>query len=305
MANLKGFSKSEALYYIADGWAKSDPAQAARWFNTNTSGELLEDAMGQILEAWGRQDPHEAFAWTDHLDEFIQASAMEGLAEGWGEIDPRSAAEAGIGLWNREYGDEFLITATHQWTRNNPPEVAAWAMGIQEDALRAAVQAEFAATWAGTDPVAAAAWVSELQNREAREAAEMKIAHAWSERDPGAAMDWAFDNLDDSNHARQVAKEIMLAWTDTDPHGAATWLNAREKGSQIDSILLAFSVSIVDLDPIAAVAWAREISDPAVRRTHVRELLGIWIAIGGQSARTVIRNLDLPELVKREFVEVR
>jgi hypothetical protein len=137
MANLKGFSKSEALYYIADGWAKSDPAQAARWFNANTSGELLEDAMGQILEAWGRQDPHEAFAWIDHLDEFIQASAMEGLA--------------------------------------------------------------------------AAAWVSELQNREAREAAEMKIAHAWSERDPGAAMDWAFDNLDDSNHARQVAKEIMLA----------------------------------------------------------------------------------------------
>jgi hypothetical protein len=42
-----------------------------------------------------------------------------------------------------------------------------------------------------------------------------------------------------------------------------------------------------------------------VRRTHVRELLGIWIAIGGQSARTVIRNLDLPELIKREFVEVR
>ena len=92
MENLKGYAKSDALYYIADGWAESDPAGAAEWFNRETTGEILEDGMWEILEAWGRKDPKAAFAWNDKLDEDTQAAIMDGLAEGWGAIDPRAAA---------------------------------------------------------------------------------------------------------------------------------------------------------------------------------------------------------------------
>jgi hypothetical protein len=298
---LKGYAKSDALYYIADGWAESDPAGAAEWFNTNTTGEILEDGMWEILEAWGRKDPKGAFAWKDNLDEYTQSSIMDGLAEGWGAVNPREAAEAGMTLQDRDYGDEFIMSVMTQWAGSNPQEAAEWAKGLQEEGLKATAFMELGAEWSITDPEAATAWVAGVEDPEAKKIAEVGIALGWSEHDPGAAMDWAVSTLSDPNHTERVVEEIMLSWTDTDPNGAANWLNARPPGAETDSILITFSGSIIDLDPVAAVTWAGTISDEGKRNTQLREMLGEWIAMDGEYAREEIRKMDIADDLKQEF----
>lgn len=301
--HFKGRELSDALYYIADGWAEVDPAAAAVWFRDHTDGIAEDDAIWEALESWGRKDPRAAFAWAKELDEYARANAMQGLAEGWAAVDPEGAAAAAMELRDTEYGSDLLVTVGMQWVDRDPEKATVWAMGLQDERLRAAVVYEITDLWARTEPGKAVAWVAAITDPGARETAEAGLAKGWSVHDPAGAAEWALGTIQPQERLDELVGDIFFNWTNDDPRSASRWLDGRPAGAEKDRILQTYSSMIAYQDPEAAVAWATRIEDAPTREQHLRDLLEELVAKYGDWARRQIRGYEIPETIKREFVE--
>ena len=298
---FQGERLTDALYYIADGWAESDPKGAAEWFKENTTGAVLDDAMWEALEAWGRKNPGEAFAWSDGLDDYVKSTAMQGLAEGWGAVDPKGAAEAGMTMKDNDYGEDFVVSVTTQWAGAAPGQAAEWAGTLVNERLRALVVNELGEIWANTDPGKAAEWADGLEDPGTKRAAEVGIAVGWSEHDPAGAIEWVLTAVEDEAQLDEMVGDITFNWSNLDPRGATRWLESQPPGEKGDRVLSAFSEMVLEDDPESAVAWASRISDPAARESKVRSLLDSLVADYGESARKAIQKFAIPEETKELY----
>lgn len=298
---FKGEQLTDALYYIGDGWAEADPEGAATWFNENTEGTVLDDAMWEALESWGRKDPAAAFAWTANLDDYLKSNVMQGLAEGWGAVDPEGAIRAGMEMGSADYAAEFVTSVMTQWAGSDPEKAASWALTVVNERLRAGVLNELGETWAQTEPEKAAEWIRSIEDPGNRRFAENGLAIGWSEHDPGGAINWALDSGTEQVHVDEMISDIIFNWANLDPRGAVKWLREQPPGPRSDSVLRAFTAEIADDDPRAAVVWASEINDPALRASHLRDMMQSWVELYGDRAREEIQALDLPAELKAEF----
>jgi hypothetical protein len=299
--SFSGRELSDALYFIADGWAEVDPAGTAEWFRENTEGPIEDDAIWEALESWGRKDPGAAFSWVTKLDEYSRANALQGLAEGWGAIDPAAAARAGMDLADESHRRDFLVTVGMQWAGQNPEEGAAWAMSLENERLRGSVIYEMSDIWSRSDPRKAAAWTATIADPGAREVAEEGLAKGWSIHDPAGALEWALGTLQPPARLEGVIGDIVFNWSNADPRGASAWLDRQPAGEKKDRVLGTYSAMVADDDPEAAVAWAYRISDTTLRETQLRALLQGMVANYGDWAYRTIEKLDLPESLRREF----
>jgi hypothetical protein len=289
---FEGQQLTDALYYVADGWAEADPEGAAEWFTENTEGVIFEDAVWEALEAWGRKDPEKAFAWTANLDEYQRESVMDGLAEGWGAVDPEAAIEAGMKMLDTEYGYDFVISGMTQWAGSDPIAAAAWGEAILNEGLREGVLMELGERWSLLDPLAASEWVQGIDDPGTRRFAESGVAVGWSEHDPGGALEWALQSSSEEAQREDMIGDIMFNWTNLDPRGAVEWLQTRPPGDGTDMVLEILSGSLITANPRAAVAWAGEMSNSSKREEHLRLLLKEWVDFEGQSALGEIREMD-------------
>ena len=296
----KGQKLTDALYYVADGWAESDPEAAGDWFLENTDGAVLEDGAWEVLEAWGRKDPEAAFEWSKELDDYTKSNILFGLAEGWAAVDPVAAAAAGMEM-EGELRYDFLSSVATQWAGLDPTALGTWAQSLLSEELRAEVFMEMGEIWAQSDPEAAAAWSAALGNDADRYFIENGIAIGWSEHDPGAALDWAVNSVKDKEALSEMVGDIVFNWTNLDPAGTTEWLEQRPASAEKDTILEMFSESIVGLNPMAAVAWANEISDESMRTQQLRSLAEDWYAEEGQAALEEMRELGIPENLIEEI----
>ena len=298
---FKGEQLTDALYYIGDGWAEADPEGAATWFNENTEGTVLDDAMWEALESWGRKDPAAAFAWTANLDDYVKSDAMQGLAEGWGAVDPEGAIKAGMEMGSVDYAEEFVTSVMTQWAGSDPEKAAGWALTVVNERLRAGVLGELGEIWAQTEPEKAAEWIRGIEDPGNRRFAENGLAIGWSEHDPGGAINWALDSGTDPAHLDEMVGDIIFNWANLDPRSAVNWLREQTAGPKTDRVLRAFTTEIADDDPRAAVVWASQINDPALRESHLRDMMQSWVELYGERAREGIQALDLPAELKAEF----
>lgn len=298
---FQGEQLGDALYYVADGWAESDPKGVAEWFAKHTTGPTLDDAMWEALEAWGRKNPAEAFAWSAHLDDYVKSTAMQGLAEGWGAVDPAGAAAAGLEMKDSDHGEEFLVSVATQWAGAAPRDAAAWAGSLVDERLRALVSNELGEIWSHTDPSGAAAWAASLEDPGTKRAAETGIAVGWSEHDPAGAIDWALAAITDESQLDEIVGDITFNWSHLDSRGATKWLESQEPGERTDKVLSTFSEMVLADDPEAAVAWANRIDDSSKRDATVRRLLDSLVADYGEGARKAIQGFAIPDEIKRLY----
>jgi hypothetical protein len=301
--NLSGEDLGDALYYIADGWAESDPGGAADWFLASTEGPVLEDALWEAMEAWGRKDADAALSWSERLDDDLKWMVMDGLADGWAAVDPAAAAAAGLGMTDSDHGYDFLVAVASQWAAYDPLRASDWAQTILNERVRAGVLEELGVSWGRSDGRAAAAWAAGIETPDDRRFAEDGVALGWSRHDPGGAMDWALDAVEDTGHLDDLIENIVFQWTETDPRGAVRWLQAREPGPSTDRALVQFSLGLLGDDPETAIAWATEITDQTTRDSHLRALLGEWIATDGDSVRDRLADLRVPQALRNEFAK--
>lgn len=298
LQEYQGEKLSDALYYVADGWAEADPEAAGDWFLENSDGPVLEDAVWEVLEAWGRKEPEQALAWSGKMDEITQARILDGLAEGWGAVDPAAAAAAGMAM-KKELRYGFLTSVASQWAGSDPVSLGNWAKSLLAEDLRSGVLSAMGKTWARSDPEAATAWISALENESDRYYLQNGIAIGWSEHDPGGALEWATKTVSDPAALNEMLGDIVFNWSNLDPSGTTEWLDRQPAGAGKDSILGVFSDVIVGQDPMAAVAWANQISDTEQRKLHLRDLVRRWFQAEGVDSLGEMKKLGIPaDLIK-------
>ena len=301
--NLKGVNQSDALISISRGWASESPAETADWFLKNSSGLVLEDSMWEILAVWGQKNPREALAWSENLHDYTKSAVMDALAEGWGAVDPRGALEAGMTMQDRDYGDEFVMTVAGEWASQSPREAASWAEGLEQGDLRLVSVHAISSEWAMNDPQGAAQWVLGLKNEREQQIASQGMVSGWSDHDPGAALLWTAENLPDSQSRKLIIEDVMLNWAGQTPNEAGEWLNDNSSHPAIDDIITSFTSSILDQDPVSAVAWARTIKDQQKKQQHLDRILKDWISLEPERARNWISASDLPEATKQAMLK--
>lgn len=298
LQEYQGEKLSDALYYVADGWAESEPEAAGDWFLENTDGAVLEDAVWEVLEAWGRKDPEEALKWSEKLDDYTKSSILFGLAEGWGAVDPAGAAAAGMEM-KGEIRYDFLTSVATQWAGSDPEGLGTWAKSLLSEELRFGVFSEMGETWAQSDPLAAAAWSATLEDGSDRYYMQSGIAIGWSEHDPAGAVEWAVGNVKNPEELNEMLGDIVFNWTNLDPAGTSEWLDSQPTGAEKDTILEVFSDTVSARDPMAAVAWANQISDDDKRLARLAELAQNWFDEEGASSLDEMRKLGIPNNVIR------
>ncbi len=301
MSQFSGEHLSDALYYVADGWAEIDPEASASWFLENTTGSIRDDALWESVEAWGRKDTPSAVAWANQLDDYLKWMVMDGLASGWASVDPPAAAAAGLAMLDEDHGHDFVITAVNHWADTDPERAAEWTRDLSNARMRANASGELGKIWALSDPRAAAQWSAGIEDERSRHAALEGIADGWSRHDPGGAIEWALSSVKDPALLEGMVEGITFNWSNIDPTGATNWLGQQPPGPGRDLVLQKFSGNVFEDDPWAAVDWAGEISDPALRQAELRSLLQRWLEVSGESARAEILQLDLPADLKSEF----
>lgn len=294
-ANLSGEDLGDALYYVADGWAESDPQGAGEWFQKNTDGVMLDDAVWEILESWGRKDPQAAYGWSKALDPYVKQTAMEGLGEGWGAVDPVGARDAGLAMLanGENYAYDFLVSVAGQWGGSNPRAAADWGASLPNERLRQGILDEVTQTWALTDPEAAAVWAEGLTDPGTQRFAREGIAAGWSDHDPAGAVDWALGLTGDDGQRDEIVSDMVDSWAEVDPRGTVRWIEGRAPGPERDAVLRAFSGSIFSGNPEMSIRWANQIGDPAIRKAQVDDLTGRWIQAEGAAAIEALNRMNL------------
>ncbi|MEM9018155.1 MAG: hypothetical protein AAGC68_14160, partial [Verrucomicrobiota bacterium] len=301
--NLSGILRADALYFATDGWAESDPGAAAQWLMENTDGSILEDGVWEAVESWGRKDPQAAFEWVSELDEYTAYAVMDGLAEGWGAIEPEAAASAAMGIIDKPYSLEFLSAVASQWSAVDPEAALQWSDEILREDLRGEVLTAIGQQWAHRSPEDAASRVLEIEDAGNRRFAMTGIAIGWSEHDPEGAVEWAIESAEDTNQLQNMVGDIVFNWTLADPQDTAEWLQKAADGPGRDIVVAEFGSSIFNVDPYSAVSWAATISNPELREPLLREMIGEWHSTQGSSALQELEEIELPDGFTLDFLQ--
>ena len=88
---------------------------------------------------------------------------------------------------------------------------------------------------------------------------------------PRATLAWMGNALDAEQQSQRIP-EAVVAWANRDVEAASTWLGGQEPSPVMDQTIARFATSASDLDPAAAVAWAKEIQDEDLREETLREV---------------------------------
>lgn len=300
---FEGELLSDGLYYVSEGWGESDPEAAAKWFHENTETSTREDTLWEVLESWGRKDSEKAFAWADGLDPDIKSAVMDAVAEGWAAVDPARAAEIGAGMEGKPYQYEFLVSVASHWSDSDPEAAVDWAAGVIHEGMRDGVFAEIGENWANRDATAAARLAAGMESGANRQSLVSGIVSGWSEHDPDGAMDWVLEIETDETHRAELIGDVIHNWSELDPRGTVDWLESQDDGPRKDDVLAVFSDVVMNIDSEAAVAWANQMSDSTARESKLRSLLSRWVKRDGALALRTLEQMELPEGLKREFLE--
>jgi hypothetical protein len=144
------------LSSVAAGYARRDPASAARWVGEHRGEPGYEAAVAAVAARGAGSDPGAAARLLDSID-WTRAPDAAGAA--------RAVASA--------------------WATRDPRATASWVGTLADDSGKTAATAALAVTWAARDAAGARSWALELPASPARDAALAQLLGATT----GTALD--------------------------------------------------------------------------------------------------------------------
>jgi hypothetical protein len=222
-----GFAGAFVRPTVLQGWASTDPVNAAKYYTDNPAQFAMMNMMGGrggmggqgaagiIAGEWAKQDPAGALAWASGLPS-NSADAVNSVITQVAKTDPAKAAEMVAGM-PADARDGAYATIARQWGAKNFSEAVAWANGLPEDQRGAAMSAAIEGL-AQSSPELAAAEISKMTDADARRDAVPTVARNYARADVRGSMDW-LNSLDDDGAKRDSMREVMPIWAAAD--GAA------------------------------------------------------------------------------------
>jgi hypothetical protein len=295
-----GFAGAFVRPTVLQGWASTDPVNAARYYTANPAQFAMMNMMGGrgargmggqgaagiIAGEWAKQDPAGAMEWATGLKS-NNAGAMTAVITQVAKSDPAKAADMVGGMAADDQGGAYE-TIARQWGAKSFTEAAAWANGLPEDQRGGAMSAAIEGL-AQSDPVSAAAEISKMTDAKARRNAVPTVAKNYARSDVRGSIDW-LSSLDDDGAKIDSMPEVMPIWASSDNDAAVGFIMAQTSPELKDSAAESYIWSNRTSKPAELVEVAGMITDEGSRSRATGIVAARWMQEDKEGATQFING---------------
>jgi len=233
-----GFTGAFVRPTVLQGWASTDPVNAAKYYTDNPAQFAMMNMMGGrggrggmgaqgpgeiIAGEWAKQDPSAAMAWAAGL-KTNSGAAMTSVISQVAKTDPAKAAEM-VGGMAADAQRGAYETIAQQWGAKNFTEAQAWANGLPEEQRAAAMSSAIKGLAQGS-PELAAAEIGKMTDGDAIRDAVPTVAKNYARSDVRGSMDW-LNSLENDDAKRDSMSEVMPIWAAADSTAALDFVKSQ------------------------------------------------------------------------------
>ena len=258
----------------------------------------LSGEMMSVLTGWATVDGAGASAYLNGIEDdrekryasfgVLQGMLVNGVDEALSFVQSLPEAEGD----DRSKG-MLMGMITSEMLEQGLDQAKGWVDSVQDPALRSGALARVAMEIMREDRQAAADWIAKYGNEEAAAPAVNRLADSWAREDPQAVLTWA-DNL--SGQAKVEAYgQAMGSWAQADPEAAGAYLANLASSPERDAAVEGYATRVSREDPVAAMEWAKTISDAEVRKGAEIDVARDWYRNDQAAAQEWINAAGLSE----------
>ena len=238
--------RSQTLWGILGAWAASHPTEAANWWKKQPSDEN-QYSGDSIFQAWAKKDPKGALDWIgSSLSDERAASALNGVASGWVELDPLAAAKWAYGL--SEERDFIVSNVIQQWAggwggqNNNSSAAKDWCQKLPVGKKKLTALEALGQSWGHRHLREALQWMESLAKPEEKAAFIKGIARTFGWNGAEAGIAWS-DTIQDPQLKKVATMGVVESWGQSSPDEAEKWIAALPEGETKKSLQEEFQKS--------------------------------------------------------------
>ncbi len=272
---------------VLQGWASTDPVNAAKYYSENPAQFAMMNMMGGrggrgggmqgpgeiIAGEWAKQDPASAMAWAAGL-KTNSSQAMNSVVSEVAKSDPQKAAEMAGSMAAEARGGAYE-TIAKQWGARNFSEAQAWANSLPEDQRGAAMAAAIEGL-AQQSPELAAAEIGKMTDADARRDAIPTVVKNYAREDVKGSMDW-LKSIQDDGAKRNSMREVMPIWAAADSAAALEFIKSQTSAEVKNSAAQAYVWSNRTSSPQELISVTEMISDEGDRNWSAGMVAARWM----------------------------
>ncbi len=314
-----GFAGAFVRPTVLQGWASSDPVNAAKYYTENPAQFAMMNMMaagrgrggrgmggedpGQIIAGeWAKQDPAAAMSWAAGLktnSEAAMTSVISEVAKG----DPKKAAEMAAGMEGEARGGAYE-TIARQWGSKNFAEAETWANGLPAD-QRAGAMAAAIEGLAQSSPELAAAEIEKMTDPTARRNAIPAVAKNYARMNVEGSIDW-LGSIDDDGAKREAMREVMPIWAAQNDAAALSFIKSQTSPAVKDRAAEAYVWSNRTSSAAQLAEVAGLIANEGARARMTGIVAARWMQEDSVAATQFINgNASIPPNMKERLLDGR
>jgi peroxiredoxin len=258
-------SRFQTLWGILGAWAASQPTEAANWWKKQPSDEN-QYGGDSIFQTWAKKDPKGALDWIgSSLSDERAASALNGVASGWVELDPLAAAKWAYGL--SEERDFIVSNVIQQWAggwggqNNNSSAAKDWCQKLPVGKKKLTALEALGQSWGHRHQREALQWMESLAKPEEKAAFIKGIARTFGWNGAEAGIAWS-DTIQDPQLKKVATMGVVESWGQSSPDEAEKWIAALPEGEMKKSLQEGFQQNKSTCGMPVARARVRAIPTP-------------------------------------------
>jgi len=264
------------LELFVESWARFDPqgihARASSW-----PADKRREAWPALLRAWARSDPQAAALALEQIpDAAVRHRAWPALIEGWSESDDlgvwRQLSEIPEGAQRSELVDDVV---ERRMRRRGADELLRELTAIPDDppmdVLKRDALVSAASRLVRHDLHQALALAEAHEDSVYGPDIRRRVAAYWASQDGSAALAWLRRQPAGSQRDDALARAYRT-WLRSDRAAAVAWLGERITDTDVAAVAVAHAGVLAREEPETAIAWARELPDPELRRRALLEI---------------------------------
>lgn len=303
-----GFSGMFVRPTVLQGWASTDPVNAAKYFENNPAQFAMMNMMGGrggrgmgaqgagaiIAGEWAKQDPEAALDWAAGLKS-NSGEAVSSVVLEIAKTDPAKAAELAKGIQGEGAG-VARETVAKQWGAKNFTEAAAWANGLPEG-QRGGVLASAIEGFSVASPERAAEELEKITDPGEKRKSVPIVAKSYARQDVKGSMAWLQEQ--DEGAVRDSMREVMPIWAAADAPAALEFIKGTTSQRVKDRAAETYvwsnkNTSMPELAGVAAM-----ISDEGDRSRSTGIVAARWLEEDkGAATEFINTNASIPQQMK-------
>jgi len=235
-ALLSKIHQGIAVGFLAE-WGTQDPTFAVEWAVRAFPPEIQQHVLPQLYSRWAKSNPEQAAYHALLLNEELFAGKMSVIGtilRQWSESDADAAlAWADQTLTSDQDYVAAVSAVTHSLRYEDPLRAARLLERIPfsyaDGTAGASETARLMAVWSRKDPRAAAAWAIAVDNRALKIVAIKSLAASWTSHDYNQALNWAA-SLSDSDMRAYALSNVALRQARHGMRKSDDWIRSLPSG---------------------------------------------------------------------------